>query len=159
MKLLGFAERRTLTRLGVAASRARSAEEVARLWCGWLQQTPDAELAEINARLLVAKRVFAQFWRLNPEVRDYFLEHAEDPSYRSTLQIIELLCNARDVVQDLSLDDMRTLAPLLNQPQRLPTFVRQAILDYQDNKGTRGWDFPDRRIVPLAWRDALLARA
>jgi hypothetical protein len=71
---------------------------------------------------------------------------------RSTLQIIELLCNASDVVQELSLEDIKTLAPLLQHPGRLPAFVRNAVLDYKDNKGRRGWDFPDRRIVPLAWK-------
>jgi hypothetical protein len=73
---------------------------------------------------------------------------------RPTLQIIELLCNASDVVQELSLEDIEALAPLLAQPQRLPQFVCNAVLDYQDNKGTRGWDFPDRKIVPLAWKAA-----
>jgi hypothetical protein len=126
-----------------------------RLWCRWLQGTPDAELAAINNRLFVAKRVFAQFWRLQPEVRDYFLANAEGPGDRPTAQTIELLCNARDVVQELSLDDIRTLTPLLEQPQRLPQFVREAIADYRNNKGTRSWDFPDRRIFPIAWREAV----
>ena len=31
-----------------------------------------------------------------------------------------------------------------NWMPRVPEFVRNAVLDYQDNKGTRGWDFPDR---------------
>jgi hypothetical protein len=57
-------------------------------------------------------------------------------------------------VQELSLEDINALAPLLQRPERLPEFVRNAVLDYQDNKGTRGWDFPDRRIVPLAWKEA-----
>jgi len=154
MKLLGFADGRTLTALGEAAARAGSREEVARLWCAWLQRTADDELTGVNERLLVAKRVFTQFWRLEVEVQNDFLEHAESPSDRErpALQIIELLCNASDVVQELSLADMQTLAPLLQQPERLPRFVRQAVLDYQDNKGTRGWDYPDRRILPLARR-------
>jgi len=154
LKLLGFAEGRDLTPLGRAASVAGSDEEVARLWCAWLQGTPDAELGRINGKLLVAKRVFAQFWSLQAEVRDYFLANAEHPANRKTLQTIELLSNARDVVQELSLDDIRTLTPLLERPQRLPLFVRKAIDDYQDNKGTRGWEFPDRRILPIAWREA-----
>jgi hypothetical protein len=69
------------------------------------------------------------------------------------VQTIELLCNGSDVVQGLSLDDIRTLAPLLGQPRGLPAFIRAAVDDYQDNKGMRGWNLPDRRIVPLAWRD------
>ena len=121
-----------------------------------MQQTPDAELSAVNEKLVVAKRVFTQFWKLKEEVRTYFLDHAAHPTAaeRPMLQIIELLCNASDVVQELSLEDIRALAPLLSQPQRLPEFVRKAVLDYQDNKGTRGWDFPDRKIVPLAWKDA-----
>jgi hypothetical protein len=154
LKLLGFAEGRDFTPLGRAASAADTREEVARLWCTWLQGTADAELATINKRLLVAKCVFTQFWQLKPEVRDYFLANAESPADRQALQTIELLCNARDVVQELSLDDIQTLTPLLEQPQRLPQFVRTAIADYRDNKGMRGWDFPDRRIVPVAWRQA-----
>jgi HKD family nuclease len=156
LKLLGFAEGRQLTALGQAAAVASSREEVARQWCAWLQRTADAELASINEGLLVAKRVFAQFWRLDSDVQNYFLEHAEQPSdtERPTLQIIELLCNASAVVNEFSLEDMRTLAPLLRQPHRLPAFVRGAVLDYQDNKGTRGWDYPDRRIMPLAWQES-----
>ena len=156
LKLLGYARGTSLTALGRAAAAAGSSEEVARLWCAWLQQTPDAELAAVNGKLLVAKRVFTQFWKLKEETRNYFLAHAARPTdaERPTLQIIELLCNASDVVQELSLEDIQALSPLLAQPQRLPEFVRNAVLDYQDNKGTRGWDFPDRKIVPLAWQAA-----
>jgi hypothetical protein len=157
LKLLSFAEGRDLTPLGRAASTAGSREEVARLWCTWLHRTPNAEVDAINKRLLVAKRVFAQFWRLQPEVRDYFLANAEspaDPETLHTVQTIELLCNARDIVQGLSLDDIQTLTPLLNRPERLPQFVRVAISDYQENKGQRSWNYPDRRILPLAWREA-----
>ena len=57
-------------------------------------------------------------------------------------------------MQELALEDIGALAPLLSQPGRLPEFVRNAVLDYQDNKGTRGWDFADRRTVPLAWKSA-----
>lgn len=154
MKLLGFAEGRDLTPLGRAAAAAGSREEVARLWCAWLQQTPDAELVGINSRLLAAKQVFTQFWRLQPEVRNYFLANAESPADRQTPQTIELLCNARDVVQEFSLDDIRALPPLLEQPRRLPDFIRKALADYNENKGARGWNYPDRRIVPFAWQQA-----
>jgi hypothetical protein len=156
LKLLGFAIGSNLTPLGRQAAATGSVEDVARIWCGWLQQTPDAELAGVNAKLLVAKRVFTQFWQLKEEVRNYFLNRAAHPTNaeRPTLQIIELLCNASDVVQELSLEDVQALAPLVSHPQRLPQFVRDAVLDYQDNKGMRGWDFPDRKIVPLAWKAA-----
>lgn len=105
-------------------------------------------------KLLVAKRVFPQFWKLQPEVRDYFLSNAQSPSDRRTLQTIELLGNARDVVQELSLLDMKSLSVLLNQPARLPLSVRSEIADYFDNKGTRSWSEVDRRTVPEAWRAA-----
>ena len=84
-----------------------------------------------------------------------FLSNAQSPKDRRTLQTIELLCNARDVVQELSLDDMRTLSNLLSQPQRVPEYVRNEVAGYFNNKGTRSWDFPDRKIFPLAWKDAL----
>ena len=157
LKLLGFARSSSLTPLGRQAASAATLEEVARLWCAWLQATSDAELDAVNQNLLVAKRVFTQFWKLKEEVRTHFLDHATNPpgAERPILQVIELLCNASEVVQEFSLEDMQSLVPLLSQPQRLPEFVRNAVLDYQDNKGTRGWDFPDRRIVPLAWKAAL----
>lgn len=154
LKLLGFAEGPNLTPLGRAATAAGSEEEVARLWCAWIQRTDDAVLRQINTRLLVAKRVFPQFWRLHREVRDYFLDQAQEPTDRRTVQAVELLCNGSDVVQGFSLDDIRTLSLLLEQPRRMPAFIRAAIADYRDNKGMRGWNLPDRRIVPLAWRDA-----
>jgi hypothetical protein len=133
-----------------------SADEVARLWCAWIQRTPAADLAAVNPKLLGAKRVFTQFWRLKDEVRSHFLQHAAEPSGtdRLILQIIELLCNASDVVQQLSLADIIALVPLLARPELLPDFICEAVSDYQTNKGTRGWDFPDRHIVPLAWQAA-----
>lgn len=152
MKLLGFADGSELTALGrAAAARAQNQEEVARLWCEWLQQTPDDALLDINERLVSAKRVFSQFWRLKPEVREYFLNNAVSPADRKTLQTIELLCNAQEIVQELSLEDFRELAPLLEQPQRLPHFVRKAIIEYRGNKGTRSWDSTDRITMPNAW--------
>jgi HKD family nuclease len=154
LKLLGFVAEGQLTTLGRAAVAARSDEEVARLWCKWLQQTERTQLESINPKLLDAKRVFSQFWRLQPDVRDYFLANAVNPEERRTLQTIELLCNSREVVQELSLEDIRTLEPLLDQPERLPPNIRTEIAEYFDNKGTRSWKFNDRRIVPNAWRQA-----
>jgi hypothetical protein len=49
---------------------------------------------------------------------------------------------------------MRTLSQLLEQPTRLPPFIRPEVAGYFDNKGTRSWSTDDRRIVPLAWREA-----
>jgi hypothetical protein len=154
LKLLGFAKGSNLTPLGEAAAVSASAEEIARLWCAWVQNTSEEELASVNIKLLVAKRVFTQFWKLQEDVRSYFLVYAENPSEetRPILQIIELLCNASDVVQEFSLEDIKTLAPLLEQQERLPAFVRDAVLEYKENKGTRSWNSPDRKIVPLAWK-------
>ena len=38
--------------------------------------------------------------------------------------------------------------------ERVPEYIRTEVQKYFDNKGTRGWDTDDRRIVPLAWREA-----
>ena len=84
-------------------------------------------------------------------MRDYFLANAQDPVDRRTLQTIELLCNARDVVQYLSLDDMRTLSSLFGSPESLPPHIRRDVADYFENKGMRSWGEPDRRTVPEAW--------
>jgi HKD family nuclease len=153
LKLLGFMLNGKLTALGRAAAAARTNAEVARLWCRWLKQTSDARLREINPRLLDAKRVLPQFWRLKEDVREYFLANARSPKERTTLQTIELLCNAREVVQELSLDDIRSLSRLL-QSERVPDYIREQIEEYFNNKGQRSWDTDDRRIIPLAWKEA-----
>lgn len=157
MKNLGFAEGAKLTRLGEAAAKATTDEEVARLWCSWLNNIADAELAQLRPELFIAKRVFAQFWKLQPDVIEYFLKHAEGSKKHSperlVLNTIELLCNANAVVQDLSLDDFKTLAPLLAEAERIPITVRKNVVDYLNNKGTRTWEYPDRRIVLLAWKE------
>jgi hypothetical protein len=153
LKLLGFMHGGRLTELGRAAAAAGTNADVARLWCGWLKGTPDGKLREVNPKLLVAKRVFPQFWLLEKEVRDYFLANAKSPADRKTLQTIELLCNARDVVQELSLDDMRILSRLL-QSERVPEYIQKEIAEYFENKGQRSWDSDDRRVVPMAWNEA-----
>ena len=153
LKLTGFMLHGQLTALGRAAAAVRTNQEVARLWCRWLKQTPDAQLREINERLVDAKRVLPQFWKLKQEVRDYFLANAKSPKERTVMQTIELLCNATDVVQELSLDDMRALSGLLRSNQ-VPDYIRKDVQEYFDNKGRRSWDTDDRRTVPLAWKDA-----
>ena len=130
---------------------------LSRLWCSWLKNTPASELAAIKPELLTARRVFSQFWRLQPDVRDFFLKNAEGSKLHSPerllLNTIELLCSANAVVQELSLDDFRTLAPLLSQGDRIPLPVRKAVVDYLDNKGQRTWEYPDRRLILLAWKE------
>jgi hypothetical protein len=156
LKLLGFMHEGVLTANGRRAASARTNESVARLWCDWLKQTTDEELMEINPRggLSAAKRALSQFWRLKEEVRDYFLANIRTKGSRRTLQTIELLCNASEVVQELSLSEIETLSELLRS-NRVPEYIREDVKNYFDNKGTRGWDMgDDRRIVLLAWREA-----
>jgi HKD family nuclease len=153
LKLLGFMLHGELTELGRAAAAARTNQEVARLWCRWLKRTPDAQLLDINAKLLDAKRVLPQFWRLKGEVREYFLANVENRNERTVLQTIELLCNAKEVVQELSLDDIRTLSGLLTSNQ-VPEYIRKDVKGYFKNKGPRSWDTDDRRVIPLAWKTA-----
>lgn len=157
LKLLGFALGGRLTALGREAARADTLEEIALLWCRWLQNTDDGELRRINRRLLAAKRVFPQFWRLRRDVRDFFLANATGPADPATVRTIELLCNAREIVQELYLADVRALSTLVREPQLLPEFVGAALNDYTNNKGARGWDYPDRRIIPQAWQRASAA--
>ncbi len=156
LNLLGFANGKNLTPLGHLAAIAGSDEEVAYLWCKWLQETDNRQLERIHHKLPMAKRVFSQFWRLQPDVRGYFLINAKKPKPldRRLLQTIEILCNANDIVQELSLEDMRTLAPLLDQSQQIPPHVRDAVVKYFANKGRRGWYFHDRKILPQAWQTA-----
>jgi len=120
------------------------------------EDAPDEQQEAFNPRLLVAKRVLTRFWRLKDEVREYFLANAESPADRRTLQTIELLCNAGQVVEELSLAEIETLSGLL-QSERVPEYIRQEVEKYFNNKGTRGWDTDDRRIVPRAWQAASLA--
>lgn len=153
LSLLGFVRGHELTELGRRAQGAGSDAAFAEAWCRWIQETPDVDLERINTRLKVAKRVFRRFWKMRPEVRSHFLAHAEGPR-DATLQTIELLCNAGDLAEHLSLDDVRTLVPLLERRSGLPVHVREAVDEYFGNKGRRSWKYADRRVVPEAWRTA-----
>lgn len=86
-------------------------------------------------------------------MRDYFLENVENPASRKVLQTIELLCNASEVVQELTLGEIETLSGLL-RTERVPEYIRNEVEEYFGNKGPRGWDRDDRRVVPLAWKEA-----
>ncbi len=66
---------------------------------------------------------------------------------------IEFLCNANAIVQELTLEDFLTLMPLLEQHDRLPEYIQNELKDYMENKGVRGWDLPDREIIPHAWKE------
>jgi hypothetical protein len=158
LKLLGFMHDGQLTPLGRAAAAATTDAEVARIWCRWLQQTPEPQLRAIRPELLVAKRVFSRFWEMKPEVRDYFLANAPNAggrdqtsrNLRATLQAIELLCNADWPVGDLSLDEVLALAPLFRSDE-VPAYIRLEVEEYFLNKGTRGWDSGDRETLLRAW--------
>jgi HKD family nuclease len=150
LKLLGFMMRGQLTALGQAAAAARTEMEVARIWCRWLKQTPNAQLDEINERLKDAKRVLDQFWQLKAEVRNYFLRNARSPKEKRIMQSIELLCNTKDVAQELSLDDIRTLSSLFTSNE-VPEYIREDVQEYFNNKGQRSWDTDDRYNIPVAW--------
>lgn len=155
-KLLGFTHDGALTEMGQLARNAPSEMDFAQIWCRWIQTTPEAILHEVNPRLLRAKQVFPQFWRLQPEVIDYFLNNAHDPetTTRRILQTVELLCNVQAVVENLSLEDIRAVSELLVDPESLPLEVRGHIFEYFDNKGTRSWGTEDRRTLPIAWQNA-----
>jgi hypothetical protein len=56
-------------------------------------------------------------------------------------------------VQELSLSEIETLSDLLRS-DRVPEYIRDEVKNYFANKGPRGWDTDDRRVVPLAWREA-----
>lgn len=160
LQTLGFAHGRKLTTLGEAAARATSDAEVARIWCSWLHSAPDSELATLKVDLLAAKHVFSQFWRLQPDVREFFLYNAQGTKPHTPLRLllntIELLCNANAVVQEFSLEDFKTLAPLLTQAERIPITVRKDVVHYfnpDKGKGFRTWEYHDRRLIPLAWKE------
>jgi HKD family nuclease len=154
LRLLGLIENHELTDLGRRAAAVRTEDELARIWCDWIGQAADSFLEQLNERLPAFKRAAQQFWRLQPEVRDFFLANVQNRSEKQTLQTVELLCNASDIVQELSLENFRSLTPLIAQGERLPEYIREAVAEYHDNKGTRGWDLPDRRTMLLAWREA-----
>lgn len=59
-----------------------------------------------------------------------------------------------DVVQELSIEDFKTLAPMLFQINKLPLHVRSDVADYLENKGTRGWSEMDRKTLVTAWHYA-----
>jgi HKD family nuclease len=156
MKLLGLAEAGKLTDLGVIAADATTINDLAQIWMGWLKVTSDAALLKISpsGQLAKAKKVFERFWTLPAEVTDYFILKSENPSPedKKVLQTIELLVNARGNLASLNLDDISVLSTVLSDTSGLSPNAAEAINKYL-NKGTRGWDAPDRRLAVLAWRD------
>ena len=155
MNLLGLGQSGSPTRLGLAVAGAPTPNEAATRWVNWVKAAPDAELASIGKlrRLVSAKRAIENFWKMDTEVQTYFLNNAENPAgdVRPVLQTIELLANCGPIARRLRLDDIRTLSTQLRDLTALPPDVADSIRDYLDNKGRRNWEFPDRRLIPLAW--------
>lgn len=156
-KLLGLASGGGYSAVARAA-KGRSIEEIAKLWLGWLKHASPAEITAANpsGRLARAVIAFDTFWSFPKQVRDYFLAHCESPAadVRPELQVIELLANTGRRLASLTLDDVSTLANLLSARSELSPRVREVVRDYLENKGTRGWNEPDRKIVLEAWRSA-----
>lgn len=151
LHLLGFIHGGKLSRLGQSAKRCRSADAVVKLWTSWIKRTSDADLTGVNPRLTSFKHAADRFWRLKADVRSYFLREQTNPDERETLQTIELCCSGSDVVESLSLSDFRAMAPSIVSASGVTAFMKRAIADYRDNKGSRSWSSNDRRVVLKAW--------
>lgn len=156
MKRLGFALNLHLTALGQAAV-GQDWSEIARLWVAWLKNADEADLLAINptGRLVRGRKAFETFWTFPTEVTDFYLQEAEGTqgAKRELCQTIELLANAGRALPSLSMDDVATLSTILGATAALPPAARESIEDYIGNRGTRGWKFPDRRLILEAWRD------
>jgi HKD family nuclease len=152
LRLLGFMQSGRLSALGSKARGCGTTAAVAKLWSSWLKKTPNAALNSINKRLASFKRAVTRFWRLKPEVRNFFLRELSNPAERKTLQAIELCCNGSEVVESFLINDFRAMAPFMLRGKKLSAFIRHAVADYLDNKGSRSWKTDDRRIVLNSWR-------
>ena len=155
LHLLGFMRGEEFSPLGVKAKRCRTVVAVAKLWCSWVKLTPDVELSRINPRLKSFKHAVKRFWRMKATVRTYFLRELQNPAERMTIQAIELCCNGSAVVESLSVNDFKAMAPFVLSGNGLSEFIKHAVGDYLGNKGARSWIGDDRRIVINAWRKTL----
>lgn len=157
LRFSGMAEAWALTPLGQSIAQANTLDEVVQLWASWLKNTPAADLpARQYDNLAVAQQSFAAFWRMQPDVRNFFLDRSiqNDAADRPMLQAIELLANASPVGEDLSIDEIATLAPLLTDPSKFPSNVLRSVRTYIENKAARTWGMPERRLILEGWRDA-----
>lgn len=157
LKLIGLARDGGYTEAGRDA-RGKSLGGVATVWMGWLKHATPSEIAAANPSGRLARGVIAfnTFWSFPPKIRDYFLANATNPDAdtRPLLQVIELLANTGRPISTLTLNDVGTLAQMLDATEQLSPRVRSVVLDYLQNKGTRGWREPDRKLILEAWRDA-----
>ena len=156
-KLIGLARDGGYTAVGQQA-QGRTLTGIAQIWMQWLKHASAAEIAAANpsGRLARGAIAFNTFWSFPQEVRDFFLANSTKPNAatRRSLQVIELLANTGRRMPALTLSDVSTLSKLLTATSQLSPRVRAVITDYLDNKGTRGWSEPDRKIILEAWRDA-----
>jgi HKD family nuclease len=156
MNLLGFATEGKLNALGRAAVASKNPTELAQIWVSWLRKTPDVDLAKIGkfGRLALVKRAFRRFWLLQEDVRNYFLEHCENPSNeeKKVLQTIELVANVGDAAKQISFQEIESLSSLLRSRAFLAPATKTAIDSYLANKGPRGWEVADRKIILEAWK-------
>lgn len=153
----GLGREGSLTPLGRSIAEAAVLDEVVALWVNWLKHTPSGELPHRKFNnLAVAQRAFAAFWRMQPDVQEFFLDRAVHnvAKDRPMLQAIELLANADAVGVDLTISEIETLAPMLTDPARFPSNVVGSVRTYIDNKAARTWGFPERRLILECWRDA-----
>jgi len=152
LHLLGLMQHGELSALGVKVKGCRTRRAAAKLWTAWVRKTPDIALDALNSRLKSFKYAAKRFWRLEPKVRSFFLREITNRDERKTLQTIELCCNGSEVVECLSIDDFRGMAPFMLSGRKLSTFIRRSVQDYLDNKGSRSWTTDDRRVVLASWR-------
>ncbi len=153
LHLLGFLKNGKLTALGRRARSRKTVDAFAKEWCGWVARQTDADLRILNVRLASFKKAATQFWNLRPEVSKFFLQNLRSSRQRVLLQTIELLCNGSSVARQLSLNQLKLLAPMIMSADGFSTFVAKRVHEYQDNKGSRSWSSEDRRTVLTAWRD------
>jgi hypothetical protein len=153
LRLLGFVQGSELNHLGSVARLCHTEKSLAKVWCRWVLGQKTSELQRINPRIASFRLAARQFWKLDFSVRRFFLNNLESKENRSILQTIELLCNSGEVVRKLKLIDFKILTSLLAKREMLPAFLRKAIIDYQNNKGSRTWRGEDRKTMLTAWRD------
>jgi HKD family nuclease len=152
LHLLGFLNGTGLTMLGKKSQQARTEKKIAEFWCRWIHGTTESILEQRNRRLVSFRRAANQFWRLKPEVYHFFITNILSAGVRPVLQTIELLCNGSDAVRALSLDDFRSLAPIILDGKGLPEYIREAVADYRANKGSRSWISNDREVILKAYK-------
>lgn len=153
LRLLGFWSDGQLTELGATGRRCTSEQALASVWCRWVAAQTEPDLQQLNSRLASFKRAATQFWRLRPEIREFFLGNLGSTRQRPLLQTIELLCNGSRVVRKISLEKLRSLAPLVAAPTGLTKFLADCVRDYHRNKGSRSWSSADRLTMLIAWKD------